>query len=96
MSRVAEIQTAIEQLSPQEKQQLREWLLSAPDSMTRSGQERQQRHRRARLYRRLRVLLTALFLVALVYLTVSLFNRPGSASSPSPEVSDDSPPVQFK
>jgi len=27
MSRVAEIQTAIEQLSPQEKEQLREWLL---------------------------------------------------------------------
>ena len=70
--------------------------LTVPDFMILTGEQRHRRHRRLRLRRSLRMLITALFLIALIYLTVSFLNRPGSLSSPGPEVPDDSPPVQFK
>jgi len=70
--------------------------LAVPDLMTQMGEQKRRRHRGLRLRRSHRMLLTALFLIALVYLTVSFLNQPSSPSSPSPEVSDDSPPVQFK
>ena len=69
--------------------------LGVSDDMTHSAQQGYRRHRRRRLRRFFRVLLVALLFTALVYLTLHLFTRSGSPSSPGPDVSDDSA-VQFK